>query len=44
MKLIKFILQLQEGLFLNYKHNQFKKIKPIHAIKHPKWKMGKKFQ
>ena len=30
------------GPFLNYKHNQFKKIKPIHAIKHPKWKMGKK--
>ena len=30
------------GPFLNFKKNQFKKIKPIDAIKHPKWKMGKK--
>ena len=32
------------GPFLNYKQNQFKKIKPKDALKHPKWKMGKKFQ
>ncbi len=30
------------GPFLNYKINQFKKIKPKDALKHPKWKMGKK--
>ena len=32
------------GPFLNYKVSQFKKITPKIAIKHPKWKMGKKFQ
>ena len=30
------------GPFLNYKVNQFKKITPKIAIKHPRWKMGKK--
>ncbi len=30
------------GPFLNYKKNQFKKIKPNDALRHPKWKMGKK--
>ena len=30
------------GPFLQLKKSQFKKIKPKHAIKHPKWKMGKK--
>jgi len=30
------------GPFLNYKNSQFKNIKPEQAIKHPKWKMGKK--
>ena len=30
------------GPFLNYGADQFKKIKPSEAIKHPKWKMGKK--
>ncbi len=30
------------GPFLNYKIHQFKKIKPEDALKHPKWKMGKK--
>lgn len=30
------------GPFLNYKIHQFKKIKPKDALKHPKWKMGKK--
>ena len=30
------------GPFLNYKYNQFKKITPSKALKHPKWKMGKK--
>ena len=30
------------GPFLNYKEHQFAKIKPSDALKHPKWKMGKK--
>ena len=30
------------GPFLNYKSHQLRKIKPENAIKHPKWKMGKK--
>jgi 1-deoxy-D-xylulose-5-phosphate reductoisomerase len=30
------------GPFLNLKPNQFKHIKPQDALKHPKWKMGKK--
>ena len=30
------------GPFLNYKRKQFKKIKPVDALNHPKWKMGKK--
>ena len=30
------------GPFLNYNVNQFKKITPKTAIRHPKWKMGKK--
>ena len=30
------------GPFLNFKYNQLKKIKPAQALKHPKWKMGKK--
>ncbi len=30
------------GPFLNYKKKQFNKIEPKHALKHPKWKMGKK--
>ena len=30
------------GPFLNYKKNRFKKITPKDALKHPKWKMGKK--
>ena len=30
------------GPFLNYKLNQFNHIKPSDALKHPKWKMGKK--
>ena len=30
------------GPFLKYKSHQFKKITPSQAIKHPKWKMGKK--
>ena len=30
------------GPFLNYKINQFKNINPKKALKHPKWKMGKK--
>ncbi len=30
------------GPFLNYKAKKLTKIKPIDALKHPKWKMGKK--
>jgi 1-deoxy-D-xylulose-5-phosphate reductoisomerase len=30
------------GPFLNYTKNQLKKITPKQALKHPKWKMGKK--
>ena len=30
------------GPFLNYKFTNLKKIKPKDALKHPKWKMGKK--
>ena len=30
------------GPFLNYNLKRFKKIKPKDALKHPKWKMGKK--
>ena len=30
------------GPFLNYSPNQLKRIKPDEALKHPKWKMGKK--
>ena len=30
------------GPFLKLKYNQLKKIKPKDALKHPKWKMGKK--
>ena len=30
------------GPFLNFKLNNLKKVKPSDALKHPKWKMGKK--
>jgi 1-deoxy-D-xylulose-5-phosphate reductoisomerase len=30
------------GPFLNYPKKKFKFIKPVHALKHPNWKMGKK--
>ena len=30
------------GPFLNLDKKSFRKVQPIHAIKHPKWKMGKK--
>ena len=38
----KIYLTASGGPFLNYKKKQFKKIKPQSALKHPKWKMGKK--
>ena len=38
----KIYLTASGGPFLNYKPYQFKKIKPKDALKHPKWKMGKK--
>ena len=30
------------GPFLNYNFNRLKKVKPHEALKHPKWRMGKK--
>ena len=30
------------GPFLNFTQNQLKRVKPKQALKHPKWKMGKK--
>jgi len=36
------IITASGGPFLNLPYNKFKKIKPMEAIKHPKWKMGKK--
>ena len=38
----KILITASGGPFLNYKVSQLKKIKPIKALKHPKWKMGKK--
>ena len=38
----KIYLTASGGPFLNFKKNQFKKIKIQDALKHPKWKMGKK--
>ena len=38
----KIFITASGGPFLNFKKNQFKQIKPKDALKHPKWKMGKK--
>ena len=38
----KIYLTASGGPFLNFKFNQLKKIQPRQALKHPKWKMGKK--
>ena len=38
----KIFLTASGGPFLNYNLNKLKKIKPKEALKHPKWKMGKK--
>ncbi len=38
----KIYLTASGGPFLNLKLSKFKKIKPKDALKHPKWKMGKK--
>ena len=38
----KIFITASGGPFLNYKENQFKTITPKDALKHPKWKMGKK--
>ena len=38
----KIYLTASGGPFLNYKFSKLKNIKPYEAIKHPKWKMGKK--
>ena len=38
----KIYLTASGGPFLNYKISKLKKVKPYQALKHPKWKMGKK--
>ena len=38
----KIYLTASGGPFLNYSIKKLKKVKPIDAINHPKWKMGKK--
>ena len=38
----KIFITASGGPFLNLKSNKFKNIKPKDALKHPKWKMGKK--
>ena len=38
----KVYLTASGGPFLKFSHNQLKKVKPKQALKHPKWKMGKK--
>ena len=38
----KIYLTASGGPFLNYTRKKFLKIKPFQALKHPKWKMGKK--
>ncbi len=38
----KIFLTASGGPFLNYKSHKLKKINPKNALKHPKWKMGKK--
>ena len=38
----KIYLTASGGPFLNYKKSKLKSIKPSEAVKHPKWKMGKK--
>ncbi len=38
----KIYLTASGGPFLNLKISKFKKIRPIDALSHPKWKMGKK--
>ena len=43
LKMVKKIyITASGGPFLDYKVNQLAKIKPKDALKHPKWKMGKK--
>ena len=38
----KIFLTASGGPFLNFHYSKFNKIKPADALKHPKWKMGKK--
>ena len=38
----KIILTASGGPFLDFTYNKLKKIKPHEALRHPKWKMGKK--
>ena len=36
------IITASGGPFLNFSKNKLKKVKPTQAVRHPKWKMGKK--
>ena len=38
----KIFITASGGPFLNYNKNKLRKVKPNDALKHPKWKMGKK--
>ncbi len=38
----KIFITASGGPFLNFHYSKFNKIKPADALKHPKWKMGKK--
>ncbi len=38
----KIYLTASGGPFLNYNHSRLKNVNPLDALKHPKWKMGKK--
>ena len=39
----KIYLTASGGPFLNFSYKQLKKVKPKHAIAHPRWNMGKNF-
>ena len=41
-KIEKIFITASGGPFLNFKKSELKKITPQQAVKHPKWKMGKK--
>ena len=40
----KIFITASGGPFLNHNLSKLKNIKPREALKHPKWRMGKKYQ